>query len=46
MQTLTAIIRARKGHEDAVRAALIAVGDHVRAHEPDTLGFFVDAQRE
>lgn len=41
MQTLTAIIRAKKGHEEAVRAALLTVGEHVRAHEPDTLSFFV-----
>ncbi len=41
MRTLTAIIRAKKGHEATVRAALVEVGDYVRAHEPETLGYFV-----
>ena len=41
MQTLTAILRATPGHEDEVKAALLKVGDYARAHEPDTLGFFV-----
>jgi quinol monooxygenase YgiN len=41
MHTLTAIIRARKGHEDTVRAALLKVGDYARANEPGTLGFHV-----
>lgn len=41
MQTLTAIIRAKAGHEAEVRAALIKVGEYVRAHEPDTLGYSV-----
>lgn len=41
MQTLTAILRAKPGHEDTVKAALLQVGAYVRAHEPDTPGFFV-----
>ncbi len=41
MFTLTAILRAKAGHEDAVKAALHDVGDFVRAHEPDTASFFV-----
>lgn len=41
MRTLTAILRAKPGHEATVRAALIEVGDFVRAHEPETLGYFV-----
>jgi quinol monooxygenase YgiN len=41
MQTLTAILRAKPGHEETVKAALLKVGAYVRAHEPDTLGFFV-----
>ncbi|MEX2518123.1 MAG: putative quinol monooxygenase [Paracoccaceae bacterium] len=41
MQTLTAIIRVRAGHEDEVRAALIKVGEYVRANEPETLGYTV-----
>jgi quinol monooxygenase YgiN len=41
MHTLTAIIRARPGHEEKVKAALLKVGDFVRANEPDTIDFFV-----
>jgi quinol monooxygenase YgiN len=41
MQTLTAILRAKPGHEATVKAALLKVGDYVRRHEPDTLGFYV-----
>lgn len=41
MRTLTAIIRAKAGHAEAVRAALIRCGESVRAEEPRTLGFSV-----
>jgi quinol monooxygenase YgiN len=41
MLTITAVIRARKGHEAALEEALLDVAKHVRAHEPDTVGFFV-----
>jgi quinol monooxygenase YgiN len=41
MFTLTAILRAQKGHEDTVKAELLEVGDYVRVHEPDTASFFV-----
>jgi len=41
MYTLTAILRAKPGHESAVKAALLKVGAHVRAHEPGTADFFV-----
>ncbi len=41
MQTLTAIIRAKPGHEAKVRDALVKVGAFVRANEPDTVDFFV-----
>lgn len=41
MFTLTAILRAQKGHEDTVKAELLKVGDYVRLHEPDTASFFV-----
>jgi quinol monooxygenase YgiN len=41
MLTITAIIRAKKGHEATMRQALLEVGDYVRANEPDTIGFFV-----
>lgn len=41
MMTITAIIRAKKGHEATMRQALFAVAEHVRAVEPDTIGFFI-----
>jgi len=41
MLTITAVIRAKKGHEDVLRDALLDVARHVRATEPDTVGFFV-----
>jgi quinol monooxygenase YgiN len=41
MLTITAIIRARKGHEEAMREALLAVVSHVRANEPETVGYYV-----
>lgn len=41
MLTITAVTRAKKGSEVAMRQALIAVADHVQANEPDTIGFFV-----
>jgi quinol monooxygenase YgiN len=41
MMTITAIIRAKKGHEATMRRALLHVADHVRISEPSTVGFFV-----
>jgi quinol monooxygenase YgiN len=41
MHTLTAILRAKPGHEETVHAALLACGASVRANEPDTASFFV-----
>lgn len=41
MFTLTAILRAKQGHQDAVKSALLKVGDFVHAQEPDTASFFV-----
>jgi quinol monooxygenase YgiN len=41
MITITAVIRAKKGHEAALSQALLDVADHVRANEPETIGFFV-----
>jgi quinol monooxygenase YgiN len=41
MLTITAVIRARKGHEDAMRRALLDVAENVRANEPHTVSFFV-----
>jgi quinol monooxygenase YgiN len=41
MLTITAVIRAKKGQEDTMRRALLAVADNVRLNEPSTIGFFV-----
>jgi quinol monooxygenase YgiN len=41
MLTITAIIRAKKGSEAAMRQALVDVAENVRANEPDTVGFFI-----
>jgi quinol monooxygenase YgiN len=41
MFTLTAVLRAKPGHQDAVNAALLRVGEYVRAQEPETASFYV-----
>jgi quinol monooxygenase YgiN len=41
MLTITAVIRAKPGHEDAVERALWAVIAAVKAGEPGTLAYFV-----
>jgi quinol monooxygenase YgiN len=41
MLTITAIIRAKKGSEAAMRQALVEVAEKVRANEPHTVGFFI-----
>ena len=41
MLTITAVIRAKQGHEGALQDALLDVARHVRANEPDTVGFFI-----
>ncbi len=41
MKTISAILRARPGAEDTLRAALLDVAAHVATNEPDTVGFFV-----
>jgi quinol monooxygenase YgiN len=41
MLTITAVIRAKKGHEDTMRRALLEVAESVRINEPNTIGFFV-----
>jgi quinol monooxygenase YgiN len=46
MLTITAVIRARKGEERALRDALLEVADNVRANEPDTVGFFISQDLE
>ncbi len=41
MITITAVITAKPGQEGVMRDALLAVAEHVRANEPETIGFFV-----
>lgn len=41
MVSLTALIRAKPGSEDAVLEALLAVGEYAAAHEPGTLDYTV-----
>jgi quinol monooxygenase YgiN len=41
MLTITAVIRAKNGHDRALCEALLEVAENVRANEPDTIGFFV-----
>ena len=46
MLTITAVIRARAGHEDVVEQALRAVIAAVKASEPGTLAYFVSRSRD
>jgi quinol monooxygenase YgiN len=39
--TITAVIRANKGHEGAMRQALEDVAENVRVNEPGTIGFYI-----
>ncbi|WP_076860227.1 putative quinol monooxygenase [Bradyrhizobium mercantei] len=41
MLTITAVIRAKKGHEATMRQALLDVVEHVRTSEPTTVGYHV-----
>jgi quinol monooxygenase YgiN len=41
MLTITAVIRAKKGHEAGMREALLEVAENVRHNEPNTIGFFI-----
>lgn len=41
MRTITAVLRAKPGAEEVLKAALLNVADHVAEAEPATLGFFV-----
>lgn len=41
MKTISAVLRAKPGTEDTMRAALLDVAAHVAENEPDTVGFFV-----
>jgi quinol monooxygenase YgiN len=44
--SITAILRAKPGEEAKLLAALLDVAAHVRANEPDTLGFHVSRDLE
>lgn len=46
MICITAIIKAKAGHEAAVHAALLASGSEGAAHEPGTLGYHVGRDPE
>lgn len=46
MQSISAIIRVKPGQETVMRDALLAVAEHVRSEEPETLGFFVSQGNE
>jgi quinol monooxygenase YgiN len=46
MLTITAVIRAKKGHEDTMRRALLEVAENVSSNEPNTIGFFVSQDEE
>ncbi|MCA6109397.1 putative quinol monooxygenase [Bradyrhizobium cenepequi] len=41
MLTITAIIRVKRGHESAMRQALLEVAASVRANEPTTIGYYI-----
>lgn len=41
MLTITAIIKARQGYEQTMAQALLEVAEHVRANEPETVGFYI-----
>ena len=41
MKTITAILRARPGTEATMRDALLKMADHVRANEPETIGYHI-----
>ncbi|MGX7704651.1 putative quinol monooxygenase [Methylobacterium sp. Gmos1] len=41
MKTISAVLCAKPGAEETLRAALLDVAAHVAENEPDTVGFFV-----
>ena len=45
MLTITAVIRAKSGHEETMRQALLDVAANVRANEPDTRSFYISQDR-
>ncbi|MEQ8347178.1 MAG: putative quinol monooxygenase [Sneathiellaceae bacterium] len=40
MIALTAILRVKPGHEDAVKTALLQVVAHARENEPETISYY------
>ena len=46
MITITAVIRAKSGHETTMLDALMAVAENVTANEPDTIGFFISQSED
>jgi quinol monooxygenase YgiN len=46
VHTITAVIRCKKGSEETMRAALLAVAENVRRNEPETVGFFVSQDED
>ena len=46
MLTITALIRARAGHEEVVERALRAVIAEVKAREPGTVAYFVSRSND
>ncbi|MDA9528489.1 putative quinol monooxygenase [Bradyrhizobium sp. CCBAU 25338] len=46
MITITAVIKAKSGHEITMRDALMAVAENVAANESDTIGFFISQSEE
>lgn len=46
MMTITAIIRAKAGHADTVKRALLAVIESVRRDEPDTINYYIARSAE
>lgn len=46
MITITAVIKAKSGHEVTMRDALMAVAENVAANEPDTIGFFISQSED
>lgn len=46
MITITAVIKAKSGHEITMRDALMAVAENVAANEPDTIGFFISQSED
>ena len=46
MITITAVIKAKSGHEGTMRDALMAVAANVAANEPGTIAFFISQSED